>query len=327
MSLVRRHKVRVGGTSERRPRGGFGEIAAMKNLRCLLVFLLLLVAVGAEEYLVPIRGPLEMTDGNRTLKVEDELDAVLLSASQGTVRFRPLVFVRKGQLDKQGSVIVEQANLLVGPYPGEEQPVAGVAQKGEKLQILRDYGDWLVAYSPALPVFTTKTPRWFHAPGAVAWMSHPPGLSRQAVTRLVEARTPGRARFPFVLLPAWVPAGYGASLEELQKDDRFGPSYRVLYRKGKSTFGVQYATGGIGDRWFEEPSRTVKVDHPFLGSITAALLKKQPPGGWTTHWVDVPGMMTSSGERWRSGHLGLTFDPSFSAADIQRILQSLKAVK
>ena len=299
----------------------------MKALRCLVVFLLLLVAVGAEEYIVPIRGPLEMTDGSRTLKIEDEFDAVLLSSSQGSVRVRPLVFVRKAQLDTQGSVVVEQAQLFVGPYPGDEQPIAGLAPKGEKLQILRDYGDWLVAYSPQLPVFTTKTPRWFHAPGSVAWMTNPPALSRQAVAKLMEARTPGKARFPFVLLPSWVPAGYVASLQALEKDDRFGPSYRVLYRKGKSSIGVQYATGGIGDRWFEEPTRKVKVAHPFLGSITTAFLKSQPPGGWTTHWVSVPGVMTPSGERWRSGNLGLTFDKSFSEGDIQRILQSLKAVK
>jgi len=295
----------------------------MKLLRCLFLFLLLVVGAGAEEYVVPFRGPLEMTDGTRTLKIEDEFDGVLISSAQGTVRARPLVFVRKDQVDAVGRVLVEQANLLVGPYPGDQQPLAAVAEKGEKLLILRDYGEWFLAYSSELPVFTMKTPRWFHAPGPVAWMSKPPGLSVKAVAKLVQARTPGGARFPFVLLPSWLPGGYSASLEELQKDDRFGPSYRVLYRKGKSTIGLQYATGGIGDRWFEEPIKTLDIAHPFLGPITTALVK----GGWTTHWVDVPGVLTSSGERCRAGNLGLTFDPSISTGHIQRILQSLRAVQ
>lgn len=299
----------------------------MKTFRCLLLLSLLIACASAEEYIVTIHGPLEMTDGTRTIKVQDRFNGVLLSSGQGSVRVRPLVFVHKDQVDKQGNVLAEQAEVLVEPSSSDEQSIAAVLSKGSKLQILRSYGDWMIAYNSELPVYTSKTPRWFHPPAEPGWTADPPGLSSKALTKLLQARTPAGTRFPFVVLPSWLPAGYSGSLERIENDDRFGPSYRVLYRKGHSTIGVQYSTGGIGDRWFEKPAKTVKVEHPFLGSITTALLKTQSPGGWTTNWVDVPGVMNAAGDRYRTGNLGLTFDKSIPEADIKRVLQSLKAVK
>lgn len=299
----------------------------MKFLKTLALIWIVTTISWAQDFVVPLRGPLEMTGGGRTVKIELELDAVLLSSSGDRLSVRPMVFIHKNYVDAQGFVTGDRVNLRGGAYPDDKNPIVGQVSRGERVCRLRDFGDWILVYHAGLVPFHLRTPRWFRPPGKVAWVNQTPGVSGQIVARLVGAKTPSGAKFPFVILPSWVPEGYQASLEDLSSEDRFGPSYRLLYRKGASEIGLQYATGGIGDRWLDEPKLKVTVEHSFLGPITTASLPRQTGNEWSTHWVDVPGLMTATGERSRNGYLGLTFSPDIQQNEIKKVVMSLGAVK
>lgn len=70
--------------------------------------------------------------------------------------------------------------------------------------------------------------------------AQPPHLKSADLARLRQLRMP-------VILPTYVPSGYTVARVIAEGNPRFGSSYRVIYRKGKSELTVQSASGGIGD--------------------------------------------------------------------------------
>lgn len=274
-------------------------------------------------------GPLEMTGGGRTVKVESQIDGVLLSRSQGEVVVRPFLYVKRSDIGPDGTVTRDGAELFAESYGLTEDKIVTKVAKGTRLRVISNFGgtsDVVWVYHSGLSGFKMKTPRWFHEPGKVAWTTSAPGLSKEMVGKLKSGKTPSGKKFPYIFLPTWFPQSYTAHLKGLELDDRFGPSYRLKYKNGASWLEVGYATGGIGDRWLEEPAKILQVNHPYFGTISVARLNRGG-GVWTTDWRNVPGVLTPSGERVRNGNLGVTFSPDFSEAEITKVLLNLKAVQ
>lgn len=303
-----------------------GEDSGMHQLRSLALAFALSNSLWAQELVVPLHGPLEMTGGGRTVKVESLVDAVLLSSGAGQVVARPFLYIKRTDLGPDGVVSREGAELFAEPYDENEKTIAARVSRGTELRVISDRGEVVLVYYPELPPFKMKSPRWFHAPGRVAWTRTTPGVSSKIVAKLKSVKTPSGKRFPYVFLPTWLPQPYTASVKEILAEDRFGPSYWLVYKNGSSRIGVDYATGGIGDRWLEEPKKILTVDHPYFGPVSVAKLSRNQ-GEWTTNWTEVPGVLTPTGDRLQNGHLGLTFSPDFSESEIKKVLLGLKAVE
>lgn len=293
--------------------------------KCSFVFFLFgLGPAWAETWLITIRGPVTVQGQDRSFEIRDEFKAEVVQDQGETLVIRPLVYVHQDFIAKDGQLKADDVNLRVGSFPEMSNPVAGSASRGDRVQPLWRYGDWVLGYFPRLATFRVKKPRWTHVPQTVETTRVAPSVDQATLAKLTGLKTPGGLRFPFVLLPTAVPQGYQATLTRFDDDDRFGPAYDLTYKKGESNFVINLTGGGIGDRWFEEPAKQFEVSHPLLGGGMVVYLDHQTPR-WSTSWMRVPGVLTANGDRYRGGYFGIWFSPDFSPEQIRQVLASVKA--
>jgi hypothetical protein len=69
-----------------------------------------------------------------------------------------------------------------------------------------------------------------------------------------------------IVVPTYVPAGFQPVSIDTRSDQRFGPSYVIVYRKGNLCFGVEGISGGIGD--IPKGSSSYRVKNAVLGTST-----------------------------------------------------------
>lgn len=298
----------------------------------LLVFIMMTGPALAQDWVVNLWGPHQASSGSQTITFPDQTRVVVLEHSPTALSVRPLVFVHKDYVGSDGSIKGDDVNLRVGLFPPEGTTVIGSVSRGDRVQRLVTFGDWVLVDYKKLPAYRLEKPRLTHVPTAVPETRTPSGLSAAIAKQLLALKTPTGVRPPLVVVPAEVPSGYQATLDETSSDDRFGPGYRLTYRQGDSRVVVSYTSGGIGDRWFQEPARTLDVTHPLLGPAVVAFLEKAPDYGrpeavWTTQWMAVPGLLTDQGDRYRGGYLGVEFTSDFDEAEVRRLLASLSALR